>query len=75
MSKTNTRDARKRRHARVREKVSGTGDRPRLCVYRSLNNIYAQVIDDEQGSKPGVRDPAVSYYVTSGKPIWSVLNV
>jgi large subunit ribosomal protein L18 len=50
MSKTNTRDARNRRHARVREKISGTGDKPRLCVFRSLNNIYAQVIDDEQGN-------------------------
>ena len=34
------------RHARVRKKVAGTSARPRLCVYRSLNNIYAQVIDD-----------------------------
>jgi large subunit ribosomal protein L18 len=50
MSKTNTREARVRRHIRVRQKISGTGDRPRLCVFRSLNNIYAQVIDDEQGN-------------------------
>jgi large subunit ribosomal protein L18 len=50
MSKTSTRDARHRRHARVRQKVNGTADRPRLCVFRSLNHIYAQVIDDEQGS-------------------------
>ena len=34
------------RHARVRKKVSGTAARPRLCVYRSTNHIYAQVIDD-----------------------------
>ncbi len=50
MSKYNTRDARNRRHARVRQKISGTTARPRLCVFRSLNHIYAQVIDDEQGS-------------------------
>jgi large subunit ribosomal protein L18 len=50
MSKTNTRDARNRRHARVREKVSGSAAKPRLCVFRSLNHIYAQVIDDEQGN-------------------------
>jgi large subunit ribosomal protein L18 len=50
MSKTNTRDARNRRHARVRQKVSGTGEKPRLCVFRSLNHIYAQVIDDTQGN-------------------------
>ena len=37
------------RHARVRKKVSGNTERPRLCVYRSLNNIYAQVIDDVKG--------------------------
>jgi large subunit ribosomal protein L18 len=41
--------ARERRHARVRSKVVGTLERPRLNVYRSLNNIYAQVIDDTQG--------------------------
>jgi len=41
--------ARKRRHARVRKKVSGTAERPRLNVYRSLDNIYAQVIDDTTG--------------------------
>ena len=34
------------RHARVRKKISGTAEMPRLCVYRSLNNMYAQVIDD-----------------------------
>ena len=34
------------RHARVRKKISGTADRPRLNVYRSLNHIYTQVIDD-----------------------------
>jgi large subunit ribosomal protein L18 len=37
------------RHARVRKKVSGTPDIPRLCVYRSLTNLYAQVIDDSKG--------------------------
>ena len=42
--------ARKRRHERVRKKVNGTADRPRLNVYRSLDNIYAQVIDDVSGN-------------------------
>lgn len=41
--------ARQRRHQRVRKQVSGTGERPRLCVYRSLQHIYAQIIDDIQG--------------------------
>ncbi len=38
-----------RRHKRVRAKISGTTERPRLCVYRSLNNITAQIIDDVKG--------------------------
>jgi large subunit ribosomal protein L18 len=38
------------RHLRVRKKVSGTPDRPRLSVYRSLNHIYAQIINDQNGT-------------------------
>ncbi len=49
MGKDKPREARYRRHARVRAKVEGTTSRPRLCVFRSLNHIYAQVIDDSQG--------------------------
>ena len=41
--------ARRMRHTRVRRKVAGTGERPRLCVFRSLKHIYAQVVDDERG--------------------------
>jgi len=41
--------ARKRRHKRVRKSVHGSPERPRLNVYRSLTNIYVQVIDDEDG--------------------------
>lgn len=37
------------RHARVRKKISGTTERPRLCVYRSNAHIYAQIIDDAKG--------------------------
>lgn len=40
---------RQRRHARVRKTVHGTASRPRLCVYRSLSNIYTQIIDDDKG--------------------------
>lgn len=42
--------ARVRRHTRVRRRVAGTGVRPRLCVYRSLRHVYAQVVDDERGA-------------------------
>ncbi|MGB7847427.1 MAG: 50S ribosomal protein L18 [Candidatus Acidiferrum sp.] len=45
-----SRDAQRRRvHARVRTRVTGTAERPRLCVYRSLGHIYAQIIDDRSG--------------------------
>ena len=45
-----SRDAHRRRvHERVRTRVAGTSERPRLCVYRSLDHIYAQVIDDHNG--------------------------
>ncbi len=43
------RKARLSRHSRVRRKIVGTTETPRLCVYRSLNHIYAQVIDDSTG--------------------------
>jgi len=43
------REHRERRHRRVRRKLSGTGARPRLAVFRSLRNIYCQVIDDDRG--------------------------
>lgn len=50
MSRTDKkRTARLRRHRRVRAQLSGTAERPRLNVYRSSENIYAQVIDDVQG--------------------------
>ncbi|MEK9183272.1 MAG: 50S ribosomal protein L18 [Patescibacteria group bacterium] len=41
--------ARKTRHARVRAKVAGTEKKPRLCVYRSLKNVFAQLINDDTG--------------------------
>ena len=48
MVKATLRSARKRRHARVRARVTGTTIRPRLCVFRSANHIYAQIIDDSK---------------------------
>lgn len=49
MAKINKRANRIARHARVRKKISGTAERPRLNIYRSNANIYAQIIDDESG--------------------------
>ena len=46
----NPQDRRERRHLRIRRKLEGTGDRPRLSVYRSSEHIYAQVIDDGTGA-------------------------
>ena len=45
----NSRAQRLKRHRRVRKNISGTAERPRLNVFRSLNNIYAQIIDDTKG--------------------------
>jgi large subunit ribosomal protein L18 len=49
MAKNSRSIARVRRHARVRKNLTGTTDRPRLNVFRSLSGIYAQVIDDQSG--------------------------
>lgn len=45
----NVRAARRRRHLRIRKRLQGTAQRPRLCVFRSLQHIYAQVVDDVKG--------------------------
>ena len=50
IKKQNSNVSRLARHARVRKKISGTAERPRLCVFRSLKNIYAQIIDDTTGT-------------------------
>lgn len=50
MTKTNIKENKRfARHQRLRKKVIGTVERPRLCVHRSINNLYAQVVDDVQG--------------------------
>ena len=50
ISKQDKNVSRVRRHARVRAKISGTAEAPRLCVYRSNKNIEAQIIDDVKGA-------------------------
>lgn len=49
VSRPDTKKARARRHKRIRGKISGTASCPRLCVFRSNSNIYAQIIDDVAG--------------------------
>ena len=49
LKQTDRKEARHRRHGRVRGKVRGTSARPRLAVFRSLTHTYAQLIDDEAG--------------------------
>ena len=50
IKRPDTRGARMKRHQRVRGKISGTAERPRLSVFRSEKNIYAQIIDDVAGN-------------------------
>ena len=49
INKVNKNEQRVKRHVRLRHDLAGTAQRPRLCVYRSLSNIYAQIIDDNKG--------------------------
>jgi len=49
INKKDKNQERQRRHERVRKTVSGTSARPRLCIYRSVSNIYVQIIDDSKG--------------------------
>ena len=53
ISKNSKDQTRQKVHTRIRKKLMGTTERPRLNVYRSVNHIYAQVIDDAQGRDPG----------------------
>ncbi len=62
-SRLSTREARLRRHRRVRGKVRGTAERPRLVVFRSNRGIFAQLVDDDSG-----RTLAASSWLDLGKP-------
>ncbi|MDB5085272.1 MAG: rplR [Bacilli bacterium] len=70
--------ARKRRHIRVRRKLEGTQQRPRLNVFRSSNHIYAQVIDDSQGVtivSASTLDPEIRVAIGHGGNIESAQKV
>jgi large subunit ribosomal protein L18 len=61
-SKNDRNKLRTKRHLRVRKKISGTPDLPRLCVYRSLQHMYAQIVDDTKGCtlvSASTMDPAI----------------
>jgi len=49
MNKNSKKEQRERRHKKIRAKIYGTEERPRLCVFKSNKHIYAQVINDEKG--------------------------
>ena len=69
INKQNKNTVRLRKHKRIRAKISGTAQRPRLCVFRSLSNIYAQIIDDENQNtlvSASSLDSAVKDTVTFG---------
>ena len=70
MAKTRMRKARRQmRHRRVRKKIVGTSGRPRMAVFRSLNHIYVQVIDDSQGHTVAAAsslDPEIRSEVNGG---------
>lgn len=66
-TKRDKNEVRKIRHARVRQKISGTAGRPRFVVYRSLNHIYVQVIDDLAGNtlvSASTMDPQIKTQVS-----------
>ena len=61
MSRKTRSEVRSAVHVRIRSKIRGTGERPRLAVFRSLNHLYAQVIDDSKGvtlTTASTREPA-----------------
>jgi len=66
IAKTERNQIRSRVHSRIREKLSGTSERPRLNVYRSLNHIYAQVIDDAKGETLASASTLASKITTGG---------
>lgn len=81
MPKLSRNEQRKKRHARIRRKISGTPERPRLCVYKSLRHIYAQLVDDTRGHtlvaastlEPELREKVKSPDVEAARLVGKVL--
>jgi large subunit ribosomal protein L18 len=71
-SKLKKQDARLRRRKRIRKKISGTDERPRLSVFKSLKHIYAQIINDEEGitlTSACTLSPEIREKIKSGRNI------
>jgi len=81
MGKISRNEMRKRRHRRIRKRVVGTPERPRLCVYKSLRHIYAQLVDDSRGHTlaaastldPEIRDQVKSPDVEAAKLVGQLI--
>lgn len=81
LKKQSRNNARKRRHMRVRKRVFGTSEKPRLNVFRSARHIYAQIIDDEAGNTlvaastldPAIRDSADGCNIESAKMVGELI--
>lgn len=66
MSQKSRADIRRGVHSRIRKKVRGSADRPRLAVFRSINHIYAQVIDDDAGKTLATASTAEKAFTGTG---------
>ena len=66
ITQTKRNEIRQRIHARIRQKLAGTAERPRLNVYRSLNHVYAQVVDDQKGETLVAASPLEAKSKTGG---------
>lgn len=84
MAKISRNEQRIKRHIRIRQKIRGTPERPRLCVFKSLKHIYAQIIDDtpQEGSRtlvsastldPEIRDKIKSDNVEAARLVGQIL--
>lgn len=50
ITRTDRKASRRKRHLRIRKRIAGSSERPRLAIFRSMNHIYAQIIDDQKGT-------------------------
>ena len=72
MAQKSRADIRRGVHSRIRKKIRGSADRPRLAVYRSLNHIYAQLIDDDSGKTLATASTAEKSFTGTGGNIASL---